>query len=230
MRLAGEVAIVTGASRGIGRACALSLATAGARVALVSRREGPLAEVAAEIVAQAGVAQAFPGDISDEGFVGRLFEEVERKLGPVTVLVGNAAVLEVAPVAEMSTAAFDRVLDTNLRAAFLCAREAVRRMVPRGKGRLIQLSSISATLGTPKLAAYCASKWGLNGLVKALAEELRGTGVLSMGVAPGSVDTEMLKQSGFPPDMQPEDVATVVRFLASEAPAAMQGSIVEMFG
>ena len=133
-------------------------------------------------------------------------------------------------MAELSAQAWDRTLGVNLKGAFLFAREAVRRQVPRKKGRLVFVSSISATLGTPRLAAYCASKWGLHGLIKSMAEELRGTGVVAMGVAPGSVDTEMLKRSGFAPAMQPEDVAAVVRFLATEAPAAMQGSIVQVFG
>lgn len=230
MGLAGRVALVTGGSRGIGRACALALAEAGASVAVVARGAPGLARVVAELTERGAKALAIQGDVAEDGFAAQAFARCERELGPVSVLVNNAGLLELAPVAEMTVEAWDRTLGANLRGPFLFAREAVRRMVPRGEGRLVFVTSISATLGTPRLSAYCASKWGTHGLVKSLAEELRGTGVLVTGVAPGSVDTEMLKLSGFPPAMQPEDVAQVVAFLAAGAPAAMQGSIVEMFG
>jgi NAD(P)-dependent dehydrogenase (short-subunit alcohol dehydrogenase family) len=230
MRLREQVALVTGASRGIGRAIARALVEEGASLLLVSQREEPLEEARREL-SRAGVrVEGLAGDVADEGFVARAFDHAERRLGPLDVLVNNAGVLEMAPVAELTRAQFERTLEVNLVGAFLCAREAVRRMVPRGRGRIISVTSISATLGTPRLSAYCASKWGLQGFVKSLAEELRGTGVLSMGVAPGSVDTDMLRRSGFEPAMKPDDVAVAVRFLASEAPAAMQGSVLELFG
>lgn len=230
MRLAGRTVLVTGASRGIGRACALSLATEGAKVALVARDRGPLEEVATIIRAAGGEALALAGDVRDEAFVAWAYEAAERSLGSVLVLVSNAGVLEIAPVAELTSEAWDRTLDVNLKGSFLVSREAVRRMVPQKSGRIVFISSISASLGTPRLSAYCASKWGVHGLVKSLSEEVKGTGVVVLGVAPGSVDTEMLRRSGFAPQMTPKDVAVVVRFLATEAPAAMQGSIVEMFG
>jgi NAD(P)-dependent dehydrogenase (short-subunit alcohol dehydrogenase family) len=230
VRLKGETALVTGGSRGIGKACAVALAAEGASLALVARGEKELEEAAAQLRGAGARALAIPGDVGDEAFAARAFETAERELGPVSVLVNDAGIVEMATVAQMSLEAWDRVLRVNLTGSFLFAREAVRRMVPRGKGRLVFVSSISATLGTPRLSAYCASKWGVHGLVKSLAEELRCTGVLALGVAPGSTDTEMLRRSGFEPDMQPEDVARVVRFLAAEAPAAMQGSIVQVFG
>jgi 3-oxoacyl-[acyl-carrier protein] reductase len=230
VRLAGKTALVTGASKGIGRAVALSLAGEGARVALMARGEAGLQEVAEQIRRGGGQALSIVADVVGEDAAARAFAAAERELGPVSVLVNNAGIVEIAPVAELSAEAWDRTLEVNLKAPFLFAREAVRRMVPRGGGRIVFVSSISATLGTPKLSAYCASKWGVHGLIKSLAEELRGTGVLALGVAPGSVDTEMLRKSGFPAAMQPEDVATVVRFLCCEAPVAMQGSVVEMFG
>ena len=231
-RLSGQVAIVTGASRGIGRAVAEALVAEGAAALIIARSPGPLAEAQRALaVARNGVrVEALAGDVSDEAFVARAFQRAEERLGPVDLLVNNAGTLEIAPIAELTRAQFERTLEVNLVGAFLCAREAVRRMVPRARGRIVTVTSISATLGTPKLSAYCASKWGLQGFVKSLAEELRGTGVLSMGVAPGSVDTDMLRRSGFDPAMQPGEVAIVVRFLATEAPAAMQGSVVEMFG
>jgi 3-oxoacyl-[acyl-carrier protein] reductase len=228
--LSGKTAIITGASRGIGRACALALAKEGARLGLIARNGGELASVAAEANGLGGQALCLAGDVAVPAFAEQAFGEVEEKLGPVDVLVNNAGVIAVASVAETRPEQWDEVLAVNLRGAFLFAREAVRRMVPRRSGRVISISSISGCVGTAGLSAYCASKWGLNGLIKTLAEELRGTGVLSMGVAPGSVDTEMLRMSGFEPDMQPEEIATVVRFLACEAPPGMQGSVVEVFG
>ncbi len=229
-RLGGQVAIVTGASRGIGRAIAEALVAEGAGVLIIARAPGPLAEAQRTLVRPGVGVEALAGDVSDEAFVAQAFRMAEEHLGPVDVLVINAGTLEIAPVAELTRAQFERTLEVNLVGAFLCAREAVRTMVPRARGRIVTVTSISATLGTPGLSAYCASKWGLQGFVKSLAEELRGTGVLSMGVAPGSVDTEMLRRSAFAPAMRPEDVAIVVRFLAADAPAAMQGSVVEMFG
>lgn len=230
MRLKGQVALVTGASRGIGRAIAKALVEEGASAMLLADCEGPLEEARRELAQAGGQVEALIGDVADEDFVARAFREAEQHLGPLDVLVNNAGILEVAPVSELTRAQFDRTLEVNLVGAFLCAREAVRRMVPRGRGRIVSITSISATLGTPRLSAYCASKWGLQGFVKSLAEELRGTGVLSMGVAPGSVDTEMLRRAGFEAAMRPEDVAVAVRFLASEAPPAMQGTVLEMFG
>ena len=230
MSLKGETALVTGGSRGIGKACALALAAEGASLALVARGERELEEAAAQVRAAGVRALAIPGDVGDEAFAARAFEAAEKELGPVSVLVNNAGIVERANVADTSLASWERVLRVNLTGSFLFAREAVRRMAPRGKGRLVFVSSISATLGSAGMSAYCASKWGVHGLVKSLAEELRCTGVLAFGVSPGSTDTEMLKGSGFDPDMQPEDVARVVRFLAAEAPAAMQGSIVQVFG
>jgi 3-oxoacyl-[acyl-carrier protein] reductase len=230
MKLAGKAALVTGASRGIGRACASALAREGARLCLVARDAVALSQAAEEVRALGATVLALDGDVSDEAFAAMAVGETEERLGPLSVLVNNAGIIEVARVTELPTAAWDRVLDVNLKGAFLFSREAVRRMVPRHAGRLIAVTSISATEGTPRLSAYCASKWGLSGLIKTLAAELQGTGVVSMGVAPGSVDTDMLRRSGFSPDMSADDIAVVVRFLATEAPAAMQGSIVEVFG
>ncbi|MFN7135596.1 MAG: SDR family NAD(P)-dependent oxidoreductase, partial [Myxococcales bacterium] len=229
-RLQGEAAIVTGASRGIGRACALALGREGAAVALIGRDRDALAAVADELASLGSRSLVLAGDVRELPFVSHAWESAEAQLGPVSMLVNNAGVVEIAPVAELAADAWRRTLDTNLTAPFYFAREAVRRMVPRRKGRIVSVSSISANMGTPRLSAYNASKWGLEGFIKALAEELRGTGVLSLGVSPGSVDTDMLRKSGFPPAMTPEDVAVVVRFLLTEAPPAMQGSIVEMFG
>jgi len=156
--------------------------------------------------------------------------EVRRALGPVDVLVNNAGIAVRQPLQATSDADFERVLAVNLAGPFYLARRLLPDMVARGWGRLVNVSSISGTLGTPGMAAYCASKWGLNGLTRALSEEVKGRGVLVAAVLPGSTDTEMLRNSGFAPKMTAEEVAKVVRFLCAEAPLAMTGSLVEVFG
>ena len=130
----------------------------------------------------------------------------------------------------LAPAAFREVLDVNLTGAFLCARAVVPGMKARRRGRIVNVASISGTLGTAGASAYNASKWGLIGLTKCLAEELRGTGVQCLAVSPGSVDTEMLKKTPYAADMTPADVAKVVVFAALDAPDAMTGSNVEVFG
>jgi 3-oxoacyl-[acyl-carrier protein] reductase len=225
--------VVTGAGRGIGRAIARSLAGAGARVALAARTEGELAQVAREIQQAGGAARAVRCDVSRASDVEDLFRLAEAEHGPVDVLVNNAGVVVRGEVAGLSEDEWDRTLDVNLKGAFLCARAALGGpggMVARRQGRIVNVGSISSTLGTPRLAAYCASKWGLLGLTKALAEEVREAGISVTAVLPGSVNTAMLVGSGFEPRMEPEDVARVVLFLASGAPHAMTGAGIELFG
>ncbi|HEX9604128.1 MAG TPA: SDR family oxidoreductase [Myxococcales bacterium] len=220
MDLKGKVCVVTGASRGIGRACAEVLGSAGARVAVCASQAAP--EVPPGVFSQ-------KCDVSSSADVARFFREVERHLGPPDVLVLNAGVLERGPIEEFTEAQWDRVLGVNLKGAFLCAKAAWPAL-RRTRGRIVAVGSISGTLGTPQAAAYNASKWGLTGFVKSLAEEGREQGVFCAVVLPGSVDTEMLKKTSFPPEVQPREVAQVVRFLAAEAPFAMTGSAVEVFG
>jgi 3-oxoacyl-[acyl-carrier protein] reductase len=206
-------AVVTGASRGIGRAIAETLIAGGAEVAVCAVRSAP--EVR-------GAALACRCDVSREEEVKALFERFPR---PDCVVL-NAGVLERGPIEEFTAAQFDRVLGVNLRGAFLCAREAFRQ----GARRIVAIGSISGTLGTANAAAYNASKWGLTGLVKSLAEEGRERGIFCAAVLPSGVETDMIRQTPFPAQMQPKDVAAVVRYLCTEAPFAMTGSAVEVFG
>jgi 3-oxoacyl-[acyl-carrier protein] reductase len=133
---------------------------------------------------------------------------------------------------ETDATAWDRVLDVNLKGAFLCTRAVLPSMIERGRGRIVNVSSISGKLGTPLLTAYCASKWGLLGFSLATAEELKPKGIQVFSVCPGSVNTEMLQQGlpGATPDMEPEDVASVIVYLGTEAPDAMTGAAVDVFG
>jgi 3-oxoacyl-[acyl-carrier protein] reductase len=214
-----QVCVVTGASRGIGRAIAEELSAGGALVGSCASQDAPL-------VGDWRVRC----DVSDEEQVSHFFAELEVRLGPTDVLVLNAGILERAAIDEMSTRQWDRVLDVNLKGAFLCARAAWPSMRGRRKGRIIALGSISGTLGTPLASAYNASKWGLTGFIKSLAEEGRDHGIFCALVLPGSTDTDMLRKTPFPPRMSAQEVAKVVRFLATEAPFAMTGSAVEVFG
>ena len=227
---AGSIAVVTGAGRGIGRAIAVDFARRGCDVALLGRSIAHLTETADEIVALERRALAVACDVSDSKQVGDAAERVMRDFGVPRVVVANAGIVKRAPVATMEESDWDAVIDVNLKGTFLTARAFLSRMLDLKKGRFIAIGSISGTLGTAKQSAYCAAKWGTVGFVKSLAEELRGTGLQAMSVLPGSVDTDMLKGSGFAPAMQPEHVAKTVSFLAFDAPDAMNGSNVECFG
>jgi NAD(P)-dependent dehydrogenase (short-subunit alcohol dehydrogenase family) len=224
------IAVVTGAGRGIGRAIAIDFARRGCDVALFGRSIENLAATAGEVIALERRALAIVCDVSDAKQIGDAADRVMRDLGVPRVVVANAGIVKRAPVASMSEEDWDAVIDVNLKGTFLTARAFLSRMMDLEAGRFIAIGSISGTVGTPKQSAYCAAKWGTVGFVKSLAEELRGTGLQAMSVLPGSVDTDMLKGSGFAPAMQPEHVAKTVSFLAFDAPDAMNGSNVECFG
>jgi 3-oxoacyl-[acyl-carrier protein] reductase len=133
-------------------------------------------------------------------------------------------------IEDTSESEWDRILDVNLKGVFLVSRTFLPAMRAAGGGRLVTIASISATLGTAGLAAYCASKWGALGFTKSLAEELRGSGLQAIAILPGTVNTPMATVGGFPPQMTPEDVARVVVFAALDAPDAMNGASIECFG
>ncbi|MGO9829327.1 MAG: SDR family NAD(P)-dependent oxidoreductase [Myxococcaceae bacterium] len=229
-RLSGRVALVTGASRGIGRAIAEALSEEGAAVAVLSTRLDGARPVAEALRAKGQRAYPVAADVASPSALDAALAEVRRALGPVDVLVNNAGIALRQPLAATADADFERVLAVNLLGPLYLARRLLPDMAERGWGRVVNVSSISGTLGTAGMAAYCASKWGLNGLTRALSEEVKARGVLVAAVLPGSTDTEMLRGSGFPAKMTAQEVAKVVRFLCAEAPLAMTGSLVEVFG
>lgn len=225
-------AVITGAGRGIGRAIALALVERGLDVALLGRTQDDLVAVAAEVLERAPRRRALvlACDVSRDADVHHARDRVLAELGAPSVVVNNAGVVVRARVEDTSEHAWDHVMDVNLKGAFLVTRAFLPAMRDRGHGRVVNISSISATLGTARLSAYCASKWGLVGFTKALAEELRGSGLQAVSILPGSVDTSMLQGSGFAPQMTPSDVAGVVVYAALDAPAAVNGSAIEVFG
>jgi NAD(P)-dependent dehydrogenase (short-subunit alcohol dehydrogenase family) len=225
-----STAVVTGASRGIGRAAALALADRGLDVALLARTTEDLAAVAAEVALRGVTALPLRCDVMSEADVGAARARVLETLGTPVVVVNNAGVIRRASVNEMTLADFRVVVDTNLTGTFLVTRAFLPSMSAKGRGRFVQIASISSTLGSPRASAYCAAKWGVIGFTKSLAEELRGTGLAAISILPGSVDTSMLEGSGFTPQMTPDEVAKTIVFAALDAPSAMNGTSLEMFG
>jgi 3-oxoacyl-[acyl-carrier protein] reductase len=215
--LAGKVAVVTGASRGIGRATATLLAGAGAKVAGCARHAAP------EIIVC---------DVGRPADVERFAAEVLRRFGPPDLVVNNAGTVARAPLEATSLESWDAVLDSNLKGTFLITRAFLPAMRARRGGRIVNVASISGRQGTAGLTAYCAAKHGVVGLTRALAEELRPDGISVNAVCPGSVDTDMLRvgMPGARPNMSPQDVANVVIYLAAYAPPALTGSCVDVFG
>lgn len=219
-------AIVTGGGRGIGEAVARALTARGLGVTVFARTAAELDRV----VASGGAALAVAGDVSREADVARLVALHEARLGPCDVLVNDAGIVVRGDVDALEPARWRECLEVNLTGAFLCTRAVAAGMKARGRGRIVSVASISATLGTAHASAYNASKWGLVGFVKSVAEELRPFGVQAVAVSPGSTDTAMLRQTPFEPRMTPEEVARVVVFAALDAPAAITGANLEVFG
>jgi len=226
-----DVALVTGAGRGVGRAVALALAKRGARLALVGRKSPEHAETLrlAEALSGHRGLEVF-ADFSDASALERAAAQVIAELGVPRVVVHNAGTVVRARIEETSVLAWDQQLDVNLRAPFVLTRALLPSMRAAGAGRFVFLGSISGSIGSPGAAAYAASKWGLNGFVKSLAEELKDSGLMACVVLPGSIDTDMLKGAPFPARMSAEEVAKTVEFLALDAPLAHNGALVEMFG
>jgi 3-oxoacyl-[acyl-carrier protein] reductase len=231
-RLEHRVALVTGASRGIGLAIAERLLSASARVAICGRDEARLAATADELRRRYPRAELHHQrcDVSSFDDARSLHAAVDRLLGVPDILVNNAGVVARVRLDEMSEATWDEVVGINLKGTFNVTRVFLPQMRARGSGRIINVSSISGRLGTPRLTAYCAAKHGVVGLTRALAEETREANIQVNAICPGSVDTEMLVGSGFPPRMRPAEIADVALWLASDAPPQVSGSCIDVFG
>lgn len=222
MELTDSVALVTGAGRGIGAAVARALVGAGARVALVSRTESELRELARELDPSGERALALPADVADESDVERVFDEAEARLGPLEALVNNAGIPTRRPfeVADYPTEDFDRILGVNLRGAFLCARSAARRMRERRRGTIVNIGSISGIRAAPDVLPYSVAKFGIEALTQTLIAENTKHGLKCHEVCPGVTNSSIWdrKEVPLPADvrakmLEPGDVAEVVLFL-----------------
>jgi len=221
----GKVAIVTGASSGIGRAAAELLAARGALVAIFSRSGGKLAEIAARWPQN---MLPVPGDVADLSAIEKLFADTESRFGECEILVNNAGMVEPKPLVEATLEEWERAFAVNVRGAFLTSRRALPSMIARRRGAIVNVASISGVPGPqkfPGFTAYCASKAAVIGLTDALAAEVGGSGVRVNAVSPGSVDTPMWAEvsGGAKADMTPEEIAETILFLASDRSRPMNG-------
>lgn len=192
-KLDGRIALVTGAARGIGRAIADGFALEGARVALADRDADGVAHATEEITRQGGVALGIAVDVTDAEQVTVMVTATLREFGALDILVNNAGIDTVSPLAGMPIEMWQEMIDTNLTSVFLCTKAAVPSMIERGYGRVINIASQLALKGTVDMCHYCAAKAGVLGFTRALAHELAPHGVTVNAIAPGPIDTEMLR-------------------------------------
>ncbi len=216
--LARRVALVTGGSRGFGRAIALKLASLGADVAICGRDFGKLSASEKELAATGARAVAIVADVTKPGDVAKLVERVEKELQPITILVNNAGMGLFGPFHEKCEEEWDRLIDTNLKSVFLVSRAVVPGMIKRGSGDIINISSLAGKNVFAGGGIYCASKWGVQGLSGCMAEELRVYGIRVSTVCPGSVATEFSGRGPKDPTkvLRPADVAHAVAMLATQ--------------
>jgi 3-oxoacyl-[acyl-carrier protein] reductase len=240
--LQGRIALVTGASQGIGRACALELARAGATVALAARNEAKLAEAVAEIEAEGGRAAAFALDVSSEQSIKTGAKEVLERFGKVEILVNNAGITRDSLVMTMKRADWDDVLATNLTGAFLLIQALVRPMLKNRWGRIINISSVVGRTGQAGQVNYASSKAGLIGMTRSVAREVASRGITVNAVAPGYIETpmtavldeklreEMLASIPLARAGTDADIAQAVAFLASDAAGYITGHVLDVNG
>jgi 3-oxoacyl-[acyl-carrier protein] reductase len=242
MSLAGRVALVTGASQGIGRACALRLAQDGAAVAVAARNEEKLAEVVKEIEAAEGKAAAFVIDVAEEEQIKSAVKAAIAHFGKIDILLNNAGITRDQLVMRMKRADWDAVLNINLTSAYLCTQQVIGSMLKQRWGRIINVTSVFGQTGQAGQANYAASKAGLIGLTLALAREVASRNITCNAVAPGFIETAMtsslteefkqnaVKMIPLGRVGTPDDVAQAVSFLASDAASYITGHVLNVNG
>ena len=245
--LTGKVALVTGASSGIGKASALALALQGAKVVAAARRMDKLTALAAEIKSHGKEALAVAMDVTKKSDIDKAVTETVKTFGRLDILLNNAGIAEFAPFLEMTEAQWDKTIDTNLKGYFLVAQAAAREMAKNKWGRIIMISSIASAgvgVGFPQIVQYCASKGGVIGLVESMADELAPMGILVNAIGPGVIESEMtegmlkdpkqaeallsrapLKRAG-----KPEEIASAVVYLASDEASYITGATLYVDG
>ena len=238
----GRVALITGASQGIGRACALALAEGGASVALAARNQEKLAQVAQEIAGRGGLAQTFPMDVANEDEVKSAVKAALERFGKIDILVNNAGITKDALLMRMKRADWDSVIDTNLAGAFFCTQAVIGSMLRQRWGRIVNITSVFGQTGQVGQANYAAAKAGLIGFSMAMARELASRSITVNAVAPGYIETAMTarlsdEQKAKVSEMIPlgragrdMDVAYAVRFLSSEEAGYVTGHVLKVNG
>jgi 3-oxoacyl-[acyl-carrier protein] reductase len=242
MSLSGRVALVTGASQGIGRTCALRLAKEGATVAVAARNQEKLNELVQEITSAGGKAAAFALDVADEEQVKSTVRAILAQFEKIEILVNNAGITRDQLVMRMKRADWDAVLQTNLTSAYLCIQQVVPSMLRKKWGRIINITSVFGQMGQAGQANYSASKAGLIGLTMAIAREVGSRTITCNAIAPGFIETAMtavlseefketaVKQIPLGRVGSPEDVAGAVAFLASDDAAYITGHVLSVNG
>jgi 3-oxoacyl-[acyl-carrier protein] reductase len=242
VNLSGQTAIVTGASRGIGKAIALGLAAAGAKVACVARSADKLQETAEAIKAGGGTAEVHPCDVTNSAAVNQLIEGLAEKWGQLDIVVNNAGITKDTLIPRMSDEQWDEVIATNLRSVFLFTRAATLVMMRKRYGRIINISSVSGLIGNPGQSNYSASKAGIIGLTRTVAKELAGRKVTVNAICPGFIASDMTDALG-PAVLEEvkkrvpakrlgeaQEVADAVLYLASESASYVTGQVLTLDG
>lgn len=228
MSLAGQTALVTGGSKGIGRAICLALAKEGANIIIAARNENEIKETMDKLKEMGSKSLAIQADVRSEEDVRRLISMTIDKCGKLDILINNAGVAYKKRLEETTLEEYEKIIDTNLKGVFLCTKYAIPYIRGSKNGKIINISSVGGLHGLPDFSVYCASKFGVNGITESIASELEGE-IKVYAVCPGAVDTDMYRSlfSNIPP-LKPEHIAEKVLELASPDSKVTSGKIIEI--